>query len=838
MIFPRPDTFDLPIGPFLDEIARIVVEEGAIVLTAEPGAGKTSLVPLHMARELGAQGKVLLVEPRRLAAISAAARLAELSDARLGGEVGYRVRGDTRVSPDTRIEVVTGGVLVRMLGTDPFLEDVAVLIFDEFHERSLDMDLGLALALQARSARIERSLHLVMMSATIDAREVSAFLGASVLAVPGRLFPVDTRHASSRPTDIVGWISRAIVDIVEGDLKTPRADVDGDILVFLPGMAEIIAVESRISERSLRSPVEILKLHSSLPLTEQRRAILPARDAPRRVILSTSIAETSLTVPRVSIVIDCGLVRRGRFDRRSGLNRLVTEFETMDRAEQRRGRAGRLGPGLCVRAWPEAERLLERAPPEILVSDLAGLVLECLNWGAKSASDLEWITPPPKAPWEDGISTLQKLGALTLEGGKPVLTKRGIALEALGMEPRLGALALSASSQGDSPHMVATACLAAALLELSPGSESLDFSSRFIEAADTVNPGTAAIREEAKRIATKVGSAFDPRKIAPELLPAMIATAWPDRIARRLDIKNGQGVFMIPAGRHLRAGPPLGASEWIVALEADAGQDLGRIHSGIALDEQDALRVLGALADEKTEIDWRGRSYRARRVRSVDMLELSAVPSGQLERDELSRAICARLAKEGLSSLRPDEEVHAFLLRYRYWRRLHLDVDSVDIEVFAEGQNCERWLSAWIDCNPADVLPGHHLRFALESRLSPEVLALLQQEAPEICRLPGGRTLPLIYGDSPQPILEGRIHEFFGLEQHPKVGGKNVVIRLLTPAGRPIQTTADLPGFWRGAWQDIRKELRGSYPKHHWPEDPATAPFSRNGLKPRGDCPS
>ncbi|MEI6875894.1 MAG: helicase-related protein, partial [Spirochaetota bacterium] len=586
----------LPIGPFLPEILRLLGEAGSLVLVAEPGAGKTSLVPLAIVGAAGSVGRVVMIEPRRVAAISAAARLSELAGTALGDLVGYRVRGDSRVGKATRIEVVTGGVFVRMIQSDPSLAGVSTVIFDEFHERSLDADLGLALALESRALRGQESagrLALLVMSATLDLARLASHLGSPALSVPGRVFPIGTRCAQQPIVNVESFVAAAICEA--------SREQGGDILVFLPGMAEIIRVESMLAGEPPARGLEVLRLHGSLPLEEQRRVIAPRPESGRRIILSTSIAESSLTVPRVRTVIDSGLARSQRFDQRSGLNRLVTERESRDRADQRRGRAGRLGPGSCVRAWMETEVLPERSPPEIARADLSGLVLESLVWGGHRRLDLPWLDPPPEAAWAAALELLRELGAIDAEGE---VTVRGRAMTALGTEPRLAALVMEGGErESEIRGALWTACLAAAAVAEGIAGDSNDFAQRLISLARGGRPlpNSSRILEEATRLASRAalaGGMEKPRdrQLVEGLLPTLLAAAWPDRVAKRESFSGSSATFALPAGRHLKAAAPLASASWIVALDADAGEALGKVYSGLALDETQALAALGPLS--------------------------------------------------------------------------------------------------------------------------------------------------------------------------------------------------------------------------------------------------
>ncbi|MFZ4617961.1 MAG: helicase-related protein, partial [Rectinemataceae bacterium] len=500
-----PSPTGLPIEAFLPEICQRLSARGILVLSAEPGAGKTSLVPLALAERQEGGRKVLVVEPRRVAAVSAAARMAELTSSAVGDRIGYRVKGESRAGRSTRIEVVTTGVLVRMLADDPFLEGTATVVFDEFHERPLEADLALALAREARKARAGK-LELVLMSATFDGGELAQALDADSMSVPGRVFPVETRYSGETPPrEGEAFIARVILGAADRE--------DGDLLVFLPGMAEILRVEGALARGAAERGIETLRLHGSMPLAAQRRAILPAPDAARRIILTTSIAETSLTVPRIGVVVDSGLARGSRYDRRSGLSRLVTARESADRADQRRGRAGRLAPGICIRLWVESERLAGAAPPEILTAELSGLVLECLLWGAKESGDLEWIDAPPETAWNEGLETLHGLGALEAGQPVPMLSEKGRAMAVLGTEPRLAALVLEGAARERAfPGSAALACLAAALAaDGSPGTTE-DFAQRveYLARSGQGDPTSRRIQDEARRLAVRASLPASP----------------------------------------------------------------------------------------------------------------------------------------------------------------------------------------------------------------------------------------------------------------------------------------------------------------------------------------
>ncbi|MEI6386057.1 MAG: ATP-dependent helicase HrpB [Spirochaetota bacterium] len=845
---PPPPT-GLPIEAFLPEISQRLSARGTLVLSAEPGAGKTSLVPLALAERQENGGKILVVEPRRVAAVSAAARMAELTCSSVGERIGYRVKGEMRASRSTRIEVVTTGVLVRMLAGDPFLETVATVVFDEFHERPLEADLALALAREARKARAGK-LELLLMSATFDGGALAQALDADSMSVPGRVFPVETRYSGEAPPrDGEAFVARVVLGAADREA--------GDILVFLPGMAEILRVEGALAGGAAERGIETLRLHGSLPLAEQRRAILPARDAARRIILTTSIAETSLTVPRVGVVVDSGLARGSRYDRRSGLCRLVTTRESADRAQQRRGRAGRLGPGICIRLWAESERLPEATPPEILTAELSGLVLECLFWGAKKIGDLEWLDAPPEAAWKEGLETLHGLGAL--EGGEPgepgrsvpKLSEKGCAMAALGTEPRIAALVLEGAAQDSAlPGSAALACLAAALAADGSAGSTEDFAQRVENLAQGAlarggqlasggqgDPSSRRVLDEARRLASRASlsdSLFQSPSLPAPLplasLAGLFASAWPDRVARRMENSGSSATFAIPAGRLIKASGALSGASWIVVIEADSGEATGRLYSGLALGESEALAALQPLVETQVAIEWSGRSYRARRERRAGSIILSSTALGALVRETLGQALLGRLAREGLAALLPDGPAEAWLARWNWWRKRNPGALAPSFEDTELAPDAHNWLFPFLDPSPLDILPGRSLLLALEGRLPRAVRLSFEAGAPTSIRLPSGVERTIDYSGA-SPRLEGRVHDFYGLKEHPRIAGEPLVLALLSPAGRPIQVTADLLGFWKGSWTEARKELRGRYPRHDWPEDPSMAAPTRRSVK-------
>jgi ATP-dependent helicase HrpB len=821
----------LPIAPLLPRIASIVKTSGALVLSAEPGAGKTSLVPSALAEALG--GKVLVMEPRRVAAASAAARIAELWGKRLGDDVGYRVRGESRSSPRAIVEAVTPGVLLRMIQGDPGLERCACVVLDEFHERSAQSDLVLALLRQVRALRPE--LCLVAMSATMDLEKAAVALGARILEVPGRTFPIETRYVPAQQ-------GRGFEEAIARLTLEAMDEAGGDVLAFLPGAAEINRAAAEFSRLAASRPgvdrPAAAVLHGSLGLDAQRRIICPWPKDPRRAIFSTSVAESSLTVPRVRAVIDSGLARLSRFQARTGLNRLVTERESGDQADQRRGRAGRLGPGLCIRAWNEHEVLPERTEPELSRAELSGIVLEAALWGAPERLDLEWLDPPPEAAWKAGTELLIEFGALSSE---LLPTAFGKKMAALGTEPRIAALVIKGKEFGSGWE----ACLAAAILsERSPAGTN-DIAGRIAEmlaASGALRGESTAVLAEARRLAAAAGIAVggdETQKPSSRALSlgSLLATAFPDRIGERVEIEAGKARFRLPSGRMLAASGELALSPWALALEADAGAAEGKIYSGYALGESEALAALEAQAKDETEAEWKGLSLKSSKVRRAGAIVLSRHPAPSLGRVELAQLLADRIASEGLGFLPWEGGAREELDRLRFFatRRPEIALKrGLDPEAIGDASLAAAvasWLGPFLRESGGPILDGPSFARAVAA-LAPAALRQdLEREAPRRFELPSGSSKPISYGGPGGASVEARVQEFFGLSEQPRACGEAIALKLLDPGGKSFQVTSDLPGFWRGSWAEARKDLRGRYPKHEWPEDPANAVPSRSGMK-------
>jgi len=838
--FAAPYTFfvdltrtDLPLAPFLPAISSVLAERRVLALTAEPGAGKSTLVPPFLMDASWLQGrKILMLEPRRLAATAIASRIAELLGEPVGQRAGYRVRTATRVGRETRIEVLTEALLTRMIQQDPLLAGVGLVIIDEFHERSIHADLALALALEVRRARSD--LAVLVMSATLETEGVSRLLEpgserpSAAMSCPGRSFPVQTLY---KPLSAArGW-EQGFAD----GLAELFGSTEGDILAFVPGAGEIRRVAGRLGGL-LSGRAEVLGLHGLLPLSEQRR--IAARSASgaedsglRRVIVSTSIAETSLTVPGVRAVADSGWSRLSRFHPATGLDRLVTERVSRSSADQRQGRAGRLGPGLCVRFWSESEQILLRQDPEILRSDLSGLVLECALWGAREPGELAWMDAPPAAAWTQAWEILRMLGLV----GDAGPTDLGRAVAGLGLPPRLGVLFTRGAERG-SP---ALAAVSAALLEerdssgLS-GDPDVRLRLELLRTADArggqLESWRRSIMTEADRILRRTGvrgarvswTAEEEARVG-----NLLSYAFPDRIARRGPDKT----YNFVTGRMARlpgVGATRAAAPWICAPDADAGETAGLIRLAAPVDNDVADSVLAAAAEEREEIRWEGLVPKGFLVRRAGRLLLSERPLRPSEQ-QIAGSFHALLVRRGVSVLPWNESSRSFLARVRFFAGAHPEAGLGDLSDAGLTERAEVWLGPFLRLTGAQVLTAERLQSALQGILG-SVAGKFRAEVPESITLPAGGKRRIDYS-ADVPAVEARIQEVFGLTESPRICGVPLTFRLLSPARRPLQVTRDLAGFWKGSYAEVRREMRGRYPKHYWPEDPSHAQPT-SGLKP------
>ncbi|MDO5611763.1 MAG: ATP-dependent helicase HrpB [Paracoccus sp. (in: a-proteobacteria)] len=812
----------LPIDDILPALRNAVAAAGRAVLVAPPGAGKTTRVPLALLDQV--PGRIIMLEPRRLAARAAAERLAESLGEAVGGRVGYRMRGETVAG--SRIEVVTEGILTRMIQSDPALEGVGCVIFDEFHERSLNADLGLALVWQAR-ALLRPDLAVLVMSATLDAAPVAALLDdAPVVRSEGRAFPVETRWLARPLPAGARFLDEAARLVIAAELET--RGMGGTVLVFLPGEGEIRRVGAMLGGTGC----EVLPLYGALDGRAQRAA-LAVPGAQRRIVLATAIAETSLTIPGVRVVVDAGRARRARFDPGSGMSRLVTERVSRAEADQRRGRAGRVADGICYRMWARAEEgaLPAFAPPEIAVANLAGLALELALWGAEPA-DLALLTPPPEGALAEARALLAGLGALD---GSGRITAHGQAMARLPLHPRLahmlmlageGAADLAALLAGRDPLRGAPADLGLRLMALR---DARAFADRHPWAVD--HGALVQARDEARRLRRLIASrdGRGPAPAPPGYLQtkdagAMAALAYPDRVGMRR--KGDEPRFVLSGGKGavLDGGDPLAGQRLIVAVDLDGDARDARVRMAAPLAEAD-LRALFADQVKTVEVcEWSRREGRvlARVQERLGALVLSDRIWDAPE-DAVARAAFDGLRAEGLPWL-----PRAARLRARIALAGGLPPCDDD-SLLADAD----WLLPWLGkARTRADLRALDLSDALMARIGWDGQQRLKSEVPASFTTPLGRQVPIDY-DHADPSIEVRLQELFGVTRHPVVGGRPLRISLLSPAGRPVQVTMDLPGFWATSYADVRKDMRGRYPRHPWPEDPTVAdPTTR--AKPRG----
>jgi ATP-dependent helicase HrpB len=854
----------LPIDDVLGALRSALAEHSSAVLVAPPGAGKTTRAPLALIDELWAKGKrLILLEPRRLAARAAAARMAATLGEKVGETIGLRVRLTSLVSKRTRIEVVTEGVFTRMILADPALDGVAAVLFDEFHERSLDADLGLALALDAQQG-LREDLRLLVMSATLDGARVRALLGdASLIESKGRAFPVATRYVGRNPgARIEDEVARVTLDALERE--------SGSILVFLPGQGEIRRVAEVLGARIKRSDVDIAPLYGALDSRAQDLAIAPSPVGRRKIVVATSIAETSLTIEGVRVVVDSGLMRVPVYEPDVGLTRLETVRVSRANADQRRGRAGRIEPGICYRLWEEAANggLQPYAAPEILSADLSGLALDCALWGVTDLDKLAFLDSPPRAALKEARALLTAIGAVDGEGR---ITDEGRAIASLALPPRLARMVVDAARKGEART---ASEIAVVLTERGLGGDAVNLAARLeafrrdrsqrgddarrlarglaARAADPliqrgvraplpVEEGGPERRMRSPRRASQTPAS--PRPLPPSPSPgvgegsigALLASAFPDRIAMR---RGQRGEFLMANGRAavLEAHDPL-AGEPFLAIGEIAGRAVSaRILTAAPLTLDDIERIAGASIETQDELsfDRASASLRARRRRRFGALTLAEQTLPVPEDDAAALALARGVLSLGLARLPWTRELKQRRDRVMFLRRAEGEAwPDLSDEVLSAAPG---WLAPFlVGKTKLDEIGADDLASALEAALPWDLARRLPQEAPTHFQAPTGTAAPIDYEAEGGPAIALRVQELFGLSEHPALAGGRIplTLHLLSPANRPIQITRDLPGFWRGSWAAVRSDLRGRYPRHFWPEDPAAAaPTAR--AKPRG----
>ncbi len=814
----------LPIQDALPALKAALQARTEAVLVAPPGVGKTTLVPLALLDEPWVQGRKLLVlEPRRLAARAAAARMASLIGEKVGETVGYRVRLQSKISARTRIEVITEGVFTRMILDDPGLERVAAVLFDEFHERSLDADLGLAFARDAQGV-LREDLRLLVMSATLDGARVAALLGgAPVVESQGRMFPVETRYLgrSAGPR-----IEDAVVPVVLSAL----ANDSGSLLVFLPGQGEIRRVHERLAERVRDPAVVLAPLYAALDPRDQDIAIEPASAGHRKVVLATSIAETSLTIEGVRVVIDCGLARVPRYDPASGLTQLETVRVSRAAADQRRGRAGRLEPGVCYRLWdePETRALVAFARPEILEADLSRLALDLAAWGTTDPSTLAFLDPPPAAAFKEARGLLERLQALDAAGA---ITAHGRALSGLALPPRLAHMTVEAAAAGDADL---GACIAAVLTERGLGGNDVDLRTRLERLERERSPKARDALALAGRWADTARKHARTVRAHPIDVGLLLAEAYPERIAKargkpgEFRLASGRGVFLEPTDA-------LAREAWLAVGELGGGAARDRILLAAPLHE---AALANAFADrieieERVETDPRGK-VRAVRVKKLGELVIEEQALADTPASLIEQTLLDRVRSGGLDRLAWGERAQRLRARVAF---LHsLDAAWPDLADEALLASLDTWLTPHLAGRTSLAkIDDATLEQALSDLIPWDLRRRLDVEAPERFEAPTGSRLFIDYAADGGPRVDIRVQELFGLATHPTVGGGRtpLTLALLSPGHKPVQLTKDLPGFWKGSWADVRRDMRGRYPRHPWPEDPASAAPTRRA-KPRG----
>jgi ATP-dependent helicase HrpB len=839
---------DLPIHAVLPQLLQVLREQSNAVLVAPPGAGKTTAVAPALLDQPWCTGEILLLSPRRLAARAAAERMAELAGEKAGETIGYATRLDTRRSARTRILVLTEGIFRSRIQADPELGGVSAVLFDEVHERSLDSDFGLALALDAQSA-LRPDLRLLAMSATLDGARFAALMGgAPVIESEGRSFPIGFRYLGRSA-------EKRIEDEMAAAIRRGLAEAEGSLLAFLPGVAEIERTAERL--QGLPADVDLHRLHGSLEPAAQRAAIAAPPPGRRKIVLATSIAETSLTLEGVRIVVDSGLARRPRYDRGAGMTRLVTERASQAAVTQRAGRAGRQGPGLVYRLWEEAATagLPRFDPPEILEADLSALLLDCALWGVSDPRTLRWLDPPTTAAVEEAKKRLLSLGAIDAQG-RP--TAHGAAIARLPLPPRLAHMLIDAARRGWAQVAAEAAVL---LSERGLGGNDADLELRLERWRGERGKRAEAARGLARRWVSLIApplqgrgwggecrdaSAAPPTPPPPahgaldrppdgpqprailkgrgEELGACIALAFPDRVSRRRAASGEDWISV--GGRAFRLDPhsPLARAQWLAVAEVSGSAAGARILSAAAIEE---AAVLDLLADRieggrQLAFDPATGTVRARRGRRLGAITLSEGRDEAAAPEEIEAALLDGVRAHGLHLL-PWSEGSSALRRRAAFARLH-DPALPDLSDGALSAALDQWLPPVLAGKSSlkEVEPGA-LAGALDAMLGWEGRKTVDRLAPQSFATPAGSAHPIDYEAEAGPTVTVRVQALFGLSGHPTVAGVPLVLSLTSPAGRPIQTTRDLPGFWRGSWAAVAKEMRGRYPKHPWPDDPAAA---------------
>lgn len=836
-----PDS-PLPISEQLPTIAEALRKHHQLVLEAPPGAGKTTSVPLALINEpWRGERKIIMLEPRRVAARAAAARMADLLGEKVGETVGYTVRLDSNVSSRTVIEVVTEGVLTRRLQQDPELANTALIIFDEFHERSIHSDLGLALCLQARELFRDNDnpLKLLVMSATLNGKQLSEWLSAPLISSEGRCYPVEIHYGRSQPLGSFDLAPLVTVQVLQA-----MTDHSGSILVFLPGQREINLCLQQLQPH-LDKTTLALPMHGGIPLAEQQAAIAPldrAQPYRRKIVFATDIAETSLTIDGVTTVIDSGLARKPCFDPRTGMTRLDTRRISRAASEQRAGRAGRQSPGNCYRLWSKEQQsqLQPYTTPEILQADLAALALQLLQWGVTDPKELTWLEPPPVAPYQQALDLLRKLNAVSGNSNMMALTDHGECMARLPVEPRLAHMLIIASQYGRIP---AASELAAILSERVPLKETdIENSLKLLHNSHCPTPylnWQQRVKRQAQRFQQQLSKTQTPVGDAKaeladqEITGFLLASAFPDRIARKRPHNRHQ--YQLSNGRSacLRETDPLAGNEWLAVAELGGrtGQSEDIIYLATPLSASLFDGALSQLVSARERFEWREDRLQAEQQKTVGEIVIHREPLKSLTRDQRQQAVLDYIRSQGLSVLPWTPELRQWQARVNLLHQQLPDANPVWPNVSDQQllTTLDDWLGPYLHTvNKRQDLNRLPLKSILEGMLTWPLPQQLNELAPTKMDVPSGSRLAIDYSHNP-PILEVKLQEMFGCRQTPAIanGRVKLVVHLLSPARRPLQITQDLEGFWDSSYHEIKKEMKGRYPKHPWPDNPWEAQATR-----------
>ncbi|WP_229613756.1 ATP-dependent helicase HrpB [Vibrio parahaemolyticus] len=805
----------LPIEAVMPQLLTAVKHQHQVILKAAPGAGKSTYFPLQLIQNQVVTGKVIMLEPRRLAARNIARYLAEQLGEQVGQRVGYRVRGETKVSASTQLEIVTEGVMTRMIQNDPELDGVDLLIFDEFHERSIHADTALALSLEVQEA-LRDDLKLVVMSATLDQEALQSLLPeACYIESEGRSFAVETRYVPLTANDHLSTV-------MAKNIESLMNKESGSLLAFLPGVAAIKQVQERLSH--LPDDVEVCPLYGQLSFTEQQKAISPAEKGKRKVVLATNIAETSLTIEGIRLVVDSGLERVARFDLKNGLTRLEQTRIAQSSAIQRAGRAGRIEEGICVRLYSESQfKQQPQVPqPEILHSDLASLVMELAFWGTTDIHELKWLDIPSAAAQQQAKQLLFSLGLITEQGQ---LTAEGKQAHDLGVEPRAAVMLIKSQSHSD--KMVNVALAAVALIE-EPERNVTNIAHSLHRWLSGSHPKKSLLLKRAQSLAHKLDTTFSLREVDEDALPLVLSLAFPDRIAQQRANQFGRFALANGHGAECRPDDMLGGCEYLVAIDLmRSHSNSSQIHLACELDVNILQTTFDSLFSTEEVVDWDEKKGRlvAEKQRKLGQLVIERVSLPNPGKEKMTQALLTYVRRQGLSSLNWTLAAESLL------ERIRCAVDWLPEQawpMFDEASlldSLDEWLEPYMT-SVASVkdLSKINLVEALNARLGWPLNQHLDEWLPEHYQLPTGTKKRIRYQHGHEPVLSVRMQEVFGESTSPTVaiGRKRLVLELLSPAQRPLQVTSDLAAFWNGSYKDVQKEMKGRYPKHRWPDDPLT----------------